>query len=310
MIKRILVIRFGALGDFIISLGPAEAIRRHDPDAHITLFTTKPFIELAQRSGLFNDIWTDSRPGWLDLPGLWRLRLRLRGGRFDLVYDLQCNDRSALYFLLIGPGRRPDWSGKAPGCSLPRSRRGGEGIHAFDLYAGQLAEAGIPDTRPTRLDWVDADVSRFGLDDHSYVLLIPGSAPHRPDKRWPTEHYAALAQRITANGLRPVVLGTGGEAALAAEITAGCPQTLDLCGKTSLFELGALARRAAAAIGNDTGPMHLISAVGCPCLVLFSAASDPVRSTPKGEKVQFLQRQTLAELPAATVWATVGLAPL
>jgi len=59
---RILVIKLGALGDFVQALAPMAAIRRHHPGAHITLLTTDPFVELAAASRWFDDIWVDSRP--------------------------------------------------------------------------------------------------------------------------------------------------------------------------------------------------------------------------------------------------------
>jgi ADP-heptose:LPS heptosyltransferase len=69
-----------------------------------------------------------------------------------------------------------------------------------------------------------------------------------------------------------------------------------LGGRTSFAEIAALARAAAAAIGNDTGPMHLIALAGCPSLVLFSAASKPAQTAPRGPAVEILQRPSLATL--------------
>ena len=74
------------------------------------------------------------------------------------------------------------------------------------------------------------------------------------------------------------------------------PEALDLTGQTSLPQIAVLARSAAAAIGNDTGPMHLIAATGCPCLAIFSKQSDPVKHAPRGEKVMVLQSQDLQTL--------------
>ncbi|MBT3396405.1 MAG: ADP-heptose--LPS heptosyltransferase, partial [Alphaproteobacteria bacterium] len=76
--RRILVIRHGALGDFVLSTGPFRAIRSHHLADHITLLTTSPFKELAETSGLFNDVWIDSRPSAF-APWKWfALRRQLR----------------------------------------------------------------------------------------------------------------------------------------------------------------------------------------------------------------------------------------
>jgi ADP-heptose:LPS heptosyltransferase len=80
-----------------------------------------------------------------------------------------------------------------------------------------------------------------------------------------------------------------------------CPQAMNLAGITSLGQIVALARNAAAAIGNDTGPIHLIAATGCPVLSLFSAHSDVIKHGPRGERVEILAVDELNDLSVDTV---------
>ncbi|MFX9877842.1 glycosyltransferase family 9 protein, partial [Acinetobacter baumannii] len=80
----------------------------------------------------------------------------------------------------------------------------------------------------------------------------------------------------------------------------------DLTGRTDLFQIAGLARRAAGAVGNDTGPMHLIAAVGCPSLVLFSHASDPAQSGQTGPRVRHLRVPALDQLPVDAVEQALG----
>lgn len=176
-------------------------------------------------------------------------------------------------------------------------------MHALDIHAAQLRVAGIPDITTPDLAWLDEDTKRLGLPSR-IALLVPGSAPHRPAKRWPTAAYGALALRLVERGITPVVLGTDEEKPLAESIRAACPKARDLTGQTSLFAIAGLARRARFAIGSDTGPMHLIAMVGCPVVSLFSAESDPVRSAPRGT-VTVLQRPDLATLDVDTVTAAL-----
>ena len=76
---------------------------------------------------------------------------------------------------------------------------------------------------------------------------------------------------------------------------------VDLTGKTSLFELAGLARRAELAIGNDTGPMHMTAALGCRSVVLYSHASDPKLCGQRGKHVSIVRVHKLGELPLITV---------
>ena len=300
--QNILVIKLSALGDFVLSIGAFQAIRAHHARARITLLTTKPFARLAEASGCFDQVWIDARPP-VRRPDRWlALGRRLRRAGFDRVYDLQRSDRTAGYFYLAG---RPQWVGTVAGCSH-RYRMPREPLpHVAEREAEQLAGAGVAPIEAPDLSFLEADIGRFDLTG-PYALLVPGSAPHRPAKRWPAARFAALARDLAGRGVTPVLLGTGAEARALAEIAAACPEARDLCGRTGLEELATLARGAAFAVGNDTGPMHLIAAAGCPCLVLYSADSDPAHTAPRGEKVAILREASLADLDLGRVLAALG----
>jgi ADP-heptose:LPS heptosyltransferase len=304
--SRILVLKLSALGNVILSLGPFAAIRRHHQHDHITLLTTRPWAGWLATSPYFDIVLIDARPAWWDLPGVLRLRRQLADGRFDRVYDLQTSSRSSHYLHLFPRGRKPEWSGIAPGCSHPDSNPDRDRIHDIDRQFGQLRAAGIPETCPPDLSWTGADLSAFALPDR-FALLVPGSSAHRPAKRWPAAHYAALARSLLARGIVPVVLGTAQETPLAQKIRAAVPRAIDLTGRTDLAALASLGRAATLAVGNDTGPMHLLAAVGCPSLVLFSADSDPTLCAPRGPSVTVLRRPDLAELDPETVAANLLL---
>jgi ADP-heptose:LPS heptosyltransferase len=153
---------------------------------------------------------------------------------------------------------------------------------------------------PPDLSWLAADAARFALPART-ALLVPGGAAHRPDKRWPADRFAALAQTLAARGCTPVLLGTADERKLTRAIAAAAPGTRDLAGQTGLEDLVALGRSAELAVGNDTGPMHLLAVAGAPALVLFSAASDPALCAPRGPHVAILRVPALADLPVETV---------
>ncbi|HEY2131895.1 MAG TPA: glycosyltransferase family 9 protein, partial [Acetobacteraceae bacterium] len=242
--------------------------------ARITLQTTSPFAALARAAPWFDEVVVDPRPSWWNLPGLAVVRRQLRGHNF--VYDLQTSGRSTRYFQLAG---RPPWSGIARGCSHPHANSLREAMHTLERQREQLEMAGVTDFPPPDLAWLASDPRDL---PRPYALLVPGAAPHRPEKRWPAEKFGALANILVARGLMPVVVGTKTEAPLVAVIREICPQAVDLVGQTAIADIFGLARGAALAVGNDTGPMHLAAASGCPCVVLFSRASDPALTAPRG----------------------------
>jgi len=296
--KNILVIKLSALGDFIQAFGPMKAIREHHPDAHITLLTTKPFEKFARASGYFNDIWLDDRPKWYTPLKWFALRKRLNTAKFHRVYDLQNSDRTSAYLKLFSP--RPEWVGAAAGASHRNNAPSRTAGHAYDGHVETLGKAGVTNVEIDDLRWIEADVKTFGLQK-PYVLLVPGCAPQHPQKRWPAEKYGRLAIMLTKLGYQPVLLGTAAEKDVTDIIANACPSALNLTGQTSLEQLVVLGRNAASAIGNDTGPMHMIAPTGCPSLVLFSSHSNPIKHAPKGEHVKVLQESNLNDLTSETV---------
>jgi len=299
MTEKILVIKLSALGDFIMALGSMEAIRRHHKDAHITLLTTRPFLDIAQRSGYFNDIILDTRPKFYELHRWYFLFKMLNAGGFTRVYDLQLNKRTASYYRLFT--HKPEWSGIVPGSALFYSNPDWRNMHAFKRHEEILKLAGIGVQLPD-IAWMKSDISLFGIKK-PYVLLIPGSAPQHPAKRWPVKNYTALALKLARDGYQSVVLGTAAEADVTGRIAKSCPEALDLCGKTSLYDIATLARGAAGAIGNDTGPTHLITLAGCPTIALFcTTESSAALSAPVGKSVQVIEAENLENISMSDVY--------
>ena len=299
---EILIVKLGALGDFVQVLGPMPDIRRHHAADRITLLTTAPYAGLAAQTRLFDDIIIDRRPMPLDIGGWLSLARTLRRCRFDRVYDFQTSDRTAFYRWFVGFGTPPEWSGTAWRCSHPHANQGRDRQHTMDRQAEQLLMAGIYPA--ARVPWLPpggplpAEVA-----GKRFTMLIPGSSPRHPEKRWPARRYGELGNRLSRAGYLPVVVGVESEADLGRAIRAVCSQAVDLTGRTDIAGLSALARAAALTVGNDTGATHLAAAGGNPVIVLFSQASDPDLCAPRGKATRILIEPDLAELPAEIVFA-------
>ena len=318
-IERILVIKLSALGDFVLALAAMKKIRQAHAKAHITLLTTPPFEALAKTCPYFNAVDTGGRPtglsAWLSL------RSRIKAANYARVYDLQTSSASNRVFQILRPSP-PPWSGIAFGCALPHTNPLRNGMHTLERQADQLKYAGIWDDAPTEpgtaptpdLSWIlqaaAAERPRsVGNRPRPYVMFVPGGASHRLDKRWPVEHYAELARILYSRGFDIVIIGGPQEAELAHTIQRTTPRARDLTGRTDFASVARLGANAALAVGNDTGPLHLAAAAGAPTIVLFSKASDPALSAPRGQ-VAILRADNLADLPVAQVAQTANsLAP-
>jgi len=309
-VEKILVIKLSALGDFVLALAAMKKIREAHRKAHISLLTTPPFEGLAKASPYFNAVFTDGRP---ETFGQWMaLRNRLRAAAYDRVYDLQTSGHSNRIFHLLRPNP-PPWSGVALGCSLPHKNPLRDSMHTLERQADQLMYAGIWPDAPTApgtapppdLSWVwknDPSERRVpgAVQQRPYVMFVPGGSAHRPEKWWPVENYAELARILYARGYDIVVIGGVQETPLSHAIQRVVPRARDLTGRTDFARIAVLGAKAALVVGNDTGPLHLAAASGAPTIVLFSSASDPALTAPRGH-VSILQSDRLADLPVAKV---------
>jgi heptosyltransferase-2 len=249
------------LGDVILTTPLVRAIRRAQPQAHLT-FVTRPAYAPVLEGNPHLDRVVTLEPG--ESPAA--LAERLAGGpAFDFGLDLHRNLRSLALRRLI-PAR---WSSYRKG----RTNRwrllwlGGatspDGFPVAERYFYAAAALGVqPDGGPAEVFPSKADRdAAAAICRPPFVVLAPG-AQHR-SKRWPARHWRALAGHLLARGLRVVATGTAAERDLLSQdgvVDAfGCP--LGVC--------AALLARAEAVVANDSGLMHLAPAVGRPVVALF-----------------------------------------
>lgn len=316
-VKKALVIKLGDLGEMVLAFPAFERIRQAHPKAHITLLTTAPFAALAKSSPFFNAVEGDGRPGD---PAAWAaLMLRLRRAHYDRVYDLQNDAATSLIFQALRP-LGPDWSGTAVGCSLPHRNRGRARMHPLERQAEQLQDAGIWPDAPTRplsapppdISWILARSTHqraptIAAGQRALVVMAPGGSADA-HARWPIDRYADLALKLQNAGYDIVVVGGLDEAAFAHVIQRKAPRARDLTGRTDFAQIAALGARAALAVGNDIGVLHLLAAAGAPTLALFSSADDPAVSAPRG-LVTVLHAPQIKDLAVeAVARASLGLA--
>ncbi len=309
-VKQILVIQAGGIAEFVLSLAAMKRIRLAHPRARVTLLTVPQFEGLAKASPYFNTVWTTARP---TTPGDWMaLRGQIKRGRFDRVYDLESSGWSKFLFHLLRPFP-PIWSGAAAGARLRHRNPRRDEMHTLERQAEQLQAAGIWPDAPTApgdapapdLSWIlrrapDSRPVPGAAAPRPFVLMVPGGVENTPEKRWPVEAYGRLGAVLRARGYDIVVIGGPHESALARTIQKLAGNARDLTGRTDFAQIAVLGVRAALAIGNNTGPMHLIAAAGAPTITLVRDDGDAMVTAPRGH-VAVLQAPSLADLSVETV---------
>jgi heptosyltransferase-2 len=295
---NILLIKPGAVGD-LLQLTPAiRALAAKFPAARITLmvgssaaatmFLLNPYIH--------ETIVFDRKGAHRSITGFLRLWKQLRATRYDLVVNFQ---RSNFKAWLLAAATFP--------CRLLVYRKArGRTVHAVVNHLETLAPLGIdPELCELSLElyfgqeekaFADTLIADAGLSGKILVALNPGASNRI--KCWSPERFAILADLLVAELDAGIVLvGGGNERDLAERILAGMNSIpLDLIGKTSLLQLGAVLDRCALLVSGDTGPLHLATAVKTPVVALFGAI-DPFRTGPVGEGHRVIRHDELPCVP-------------
>ena len=289
--RRILLVKPSALGDVVHALPIVELLRARFPAASIAWLIAPPFAPIVAGHPCVDEVIAFDRrrfsrgtAGLLDAVGLGR-SLADRG--FDLAIDLQGLARSALLTYATNAPVRVGFAYAREGAPLAYTDRvawrGTSERHAVERYL-DVAEALGCGRGPIRYRFPVADADRDAVramtGDAPFAVLLPGT--NWETKKWPIAHYATLAARIDRElGLRVVVAGGKDVVALAQQMTAEVPGAIDLAARTTLPQLVALLGRASLVVANDSGPMHIASALGRPLVTIFGP-TNAIRTGPHG----------------------------
>ena len=127
----------------------------------------------------------------------------------------------------------------------------------------------------------------LGLSQQAAVVFCPG-AEYGPAKRWPSEHYAALAKRLIQDGKQVWLIGSNKDHEVAEEINRlSGGECSNLCGKTQIDQAIDLIATAGLVVCNDSGLMHVAAAVGTPLVSVFGSSS-PDHTPPLSDKAKIL----------------------
>ena len=289
--QRALVIRGGALGDFILTFPVLNALREAAPDSRLEVLAYPGIAALAETSGLidaFRSIEYGPLAGFFTRGSVLDPGLRGYFASFDLILSYLYDPDGIFAENLQNAGAKRVITGP---------HRPGESSHAIDQLAAPLTTLGLPLAgRATRLALEPA------VHEALTVALHPGSGSAA--KNWPVEKWRQLAGKLLAANPEVKLAIIGGEAdAAAIHALRGLAAS-----RVVLWEnlpLPELARRLAGArlyLGHDTGVSHLAAAAGVPSLLLFGP-SDPGVWAPPHEYVRVLRAPegNLPNLPVATV---------
>ena len=297
-VKRILCVRLDNLGDVLMTTPALHALRQSAANRHITLLASRSGVALAPFLDDVDDVIEYEAP-WVARPQNstrtlvddHRMQERLRCGGFDAAVIFTVYSQSplpaAMLCYLAGIPRRLAHCRENPYALLtdwlrepePQQRTRHEVERQLDLVRQVGAHA--PDTRmrfsvnEADRRTLDAQLQARGVDrEVGWIVLHPGATA--ASRRYPPERFGEVATRLARETGAPLLItGSLSERPLVeAVIRAAAPkvhsQLHDLSGTLTLGELAALIERASVLVSNNSGPVHLASALGAPVVDLYA----------------------------------------
>jgi len=282
--SSVLVIRLDGIGDFVLWLECARAIRRRypRPQYKITLAAASEYADLARLTGLFDDIIAVDRQSYIWNNTYNRSILRRLANLQASVAINPCISRDRHGDRLIHVSGATSCIGLDDPISQTRKKRLQadrwytelikipQGIHEIEANA-VFARRFDPDAALTRPQLAGLiSVPDWVPKQRKYFIVFPGTAS--PKKKWPTDRFAFVIDKLRQNtDWTAIVCGSNAEKPSAIEIidALGTDRIIDACGRTSLSDLAGLLQHAELLICNDTGAAHMAAAVDCPVVVPF-----------------------------------------
>jgi len=281
---HILIVRLGALGDVVHTIPAVAAIRKASPESRIDWLVDRrhrDIVDLVTVVDRVIAVDSNTLAGWSEA-----IRT-LRQTPYDAAIDLQGLLKSAVFARASGADHvigfsiyhlrektaRPFYSTTADVVDEHIILKNLRLLRAIDIDSTEIAF-------PLRVP--ESDVLRQLGEripaQHPFLLINPGAA--WPNKRWPPNRFAQLAEALRArHGLISIVLWGPGEETLAQDVAAAAGGAARVSPKTTIADVVALARGAAVMVSGDTGPTHIAAAVGTPLVGIFGPTR-PVRNGP------------------------------
>jgi ADP-heptose:LPS heptosyltransferase len=284
---KILILKPSSLGDVVHALPVLRLLKRHLQHSEIHWWIEANLAPLLQDDSDLAGIIPFHRHRWSSLWNwgeLWQSIRAIRAQGFDWVIDLQSLARSGA-FAWLADGELT--------IGLDDPREGARGLydiivprpsystHAVDWYLEVLKHLDVP---------VHHDFT--WLPEHPRVARAvrekwqPAAGARWENKRWPAEYFAQVVARLASDfpDARFAVLGSELDRELGDAIARSAPyRCQNLAGCTSLPEMIEWIRLCEVMVTNDTGPMHVAAALGCPVVALFGP-TNPQRTGPYGDR--------------------------
>lgn len=303
------MIHFGQLGDVVLGLPALRAIRKHFPDAKITVMSGTSTAAIIRLGDVADELIAVDRVKLRDgnklasIAEIGRIVKDVRRRKFDLVIDLNSLYETNLLGFLSGANwrlyaNRENRSLDRLSNFVPKPPPEDKAMHASARYLEVLLPLGIgPDTTPFRFQPREEDLDhverRFEHGIDGSIGIFPGAG--NPSRCWSLTNFAELARRIEAAGRRPVVFLGPEEGKLKDDVIRLFPPDSMIVDGLNIPQFIAALSLLSAFVCNDTGPVHLAGCTGVPIVLLMDSRA-PVTYLPLADELRVVRNEMIDRL--------------
>lgn len=270
--KKVLIIQTAFIGDVILATSLIELVRENLPQVEISfLLRAGNEVLLKDNPHIKNVFIWNKKQKYRSLFSLLKI---MREMEFDYIFNLQRFFHSGLFTALLG-GRFKSGFSQNPLSFLFDQKikhelpliRAGRVHHEVERNAELLPHEWRRGLTKPKL-YFNAPASK---PLHPYIILAPMSV--WATKQWPLERWISLADKLVERDYQVYLVGGPGDYSACEKIKNGRENIINFAGKMSLHESADLMRGAVRVIANDSGTLHLASAVNAPSTGIFCSTT-------------------------------------
>ena len=300
--NRVVVIKHGSIGDFVMAFRAMKSIREHFSSSHITLITTNLINKLFNQIPYFDEIVIDERKSIFDT---YKYVNFLKKIDAQLVIDLQNSKRTQFYHFITRI-----FSAKT---KINSSRKFSQfryyipvhgSIHVIEGLKNQLNLLNIKHSSISDIDWLKKK-DFINPIKKKFALLIPGTSKNGSKKQWSSNNFSKLSQLINELDLDVVISGTPNDRNIIKDIVKLSPKIINLEGHSDFPNFINLCEKASIIISVDTGPAHIAAYSNTPLIWIIKSSPYIITNKPYSKNTTTIEAEDINLINADVVFKKI-----
>ncbi len=290
---KILIIQTAFIGDVVLALPVAQALKKYKPDVEIHFLIRKGNENLIENHPDIHKVWVWNKKE--KYRSGWNLIQAFRKESFEWVINLHRFASSGIFTLLAKAGHTVGFK-KNPlsfGFSYVKPhliQKGTHEVHRNLSLLEPLLGFEPPFTKPRLYPSLNDYEKIEPFQAEPYVVLAPASVWFT--KQWETSNWMLLAQKLSER-LNVFIVGGPKDYELGEKVKNNHPRIINWCGQLTFLQTAALMQKAVRVWVNDSAPLHFASAVNAPVTAIFCSTTPDFGFYPLSDNMMVLSDETL-----------------